>query len=82
MIPTSKAFDIKLWLHGQSYKDHLTLTLTSIPKANYSLRIKIDTWLCSILKFTINPSQRPIFRAHETCKAVWQQSKVFYTYDT
>ena len=76
------ASDIKLWLNGQDYADHLTTKAASVPTSERSRWNKIDAQLCSIIKSTIHPSLKQIFRAHITCESVWEQAKVLYTNDT
>ena len=79
MVATMTLGQLTLWLCGQGYEDHLTHTEDSVPEAERPRWKKIDAQLCSIIKSTINPSQRQIFRFHITCAAVWEQAKALYT---
>ena len=78
----SWASDIKLWLKGQGYVDHLTTKEESVPPADLSKWSKIDAQLCSIIKSTIHPSLKQIFCSHDTCESVWEQARALYTNDT
>src|ERR1044072_7865233 len=78
----SWASNIKLWLRGQDYEAHLTTKADSIADAERARWKKIDAQLCSLIKSTISPSLKQIFRSHETCVSVWSQAKVLYTNDT
>ncbi|PNX90449.1 hypothetical protein L195_g046573, partial [Trifolium pratense] len=74
----SWATDIKLWVTGQGYKDHLTTKFdTDKPKWE-----QIDAQLCSVIKSALHPDIKPIFRPHITCESVWSQAKKLYTNDT
>jgi len=74
------ASDIKLWLKSQGYVDHLTHPTVA---ENEVLRwLKIDAQLCIVIKSTIHPSLKLIFRTYETCSKVWEQAKLLYTNDT
>jgi len=77
------AGDIKLWVEGdQEYEDHLTKWIDKVPTSEKSLWKKIDAQLCSvIIKSTLHPDIKPIFRPHVTCESVWSQAKKLYTND-
>nr|KYP72342.1 Retrovirus-related Pol polyprotein from transposon TNT 1-94 [Cajanus cajan] len=76
------ASDIKLWLKGQDYVAHLTQTVASVDEKDRPRWSKIDAQICSVLKSTIHPSLKQIFRAHKTCVDVWEQARLLYTNDT
>ncbi|PNX63876.1 hypothetical protein L195_g053733, partial [Trifolium pratense] len=78
----SWAADIKLWVTGQGYKDHLTTKSDSIATAEKPKWEQIDAQLCSVIKSTLHPDIKPIFRPHITCESVWNQAKKLYTNDT
>ncbi|XP_061343384.1 uncharacterized protein LOC133289469 [Gastrolobium bilobum] len=78
----SWAFDLRLWLDGQDYADHLIIKAESISVDERPRWKKVDAQLCSIIKSTIHPSLKQIFRAHVTCESVWRQAKSLYTNDT
>jgi len=63
--------DIKLWLKGQDYVNHFTQTTTSIDEKDHWS--KVDAQVCSVLKSTLHPSLKQIFRGHETCVGAWEQ---------
>ena len=75
----SWASDIKLWLTGQDYADHLTKKAENVPKADCPWWIRIAALLCSVIKSAIHPSIKQIFRAYVTCELVWAQAKAIYT---
>ncbi|XP_073224857.1 uncharacterized protein [Cicer arietinum] len=74
--------DIKLWLRGQGYEDHLTQNPDKVSVAETSKWSQIDAQLCSVIKSTLHPDVKPIFRPHLTCESVWSQAKSLYTNDT
>ncbi|XP_073222446.1 uncharacterized protein [Cicer arietinum] len=78
----SWAADIKLWLRGQGYEDHLTQNLDKVSVTETSKWSQIDAQLCSVIKSTLHPYVKPIFRPHLTCESVWSQAKALYTNDT
>ncbi|XP_073222531.1 uncharacterized protein [Cicer arietinum] len=78
----SWAADIKLWLRGQCYEDHLTQNPEKVSVTETSKWSQIDAQLCSVIKSTLHPNVKPIFRPHLTCESVWSQAKAFYTNDT
>ncbi|KAK2410134.1 putative mitochondrial protein [Trifolium repens] len=78
----SWAADIKLWVTGQGYKDHLTQKSDTVDKAEKPKWEQIDAQLCSVIKSTLNTDIKPIFRPHVTCESVWSQAKKLYTNDT
>ncbi|CAJ2661710.1 unnamed protein product [Trifolium pratense] len=78
----SWAADIKLWVTGQGYKDHLTTKSDTVTKADKPKWEQIDAQLCSVIKSTLHPDIKPIFRPHITCESVWSQAKKLYTNDT
>lgn len=73
--------DIKLWVEGQEYEDHLTQSIDKVSDKDKSMWKKIDAQLCSVIKSTIHPDIKPIFRPHVTCESVWSQAKKLYTND-
>jgi hypothetical protein len=73
--------DIKLWVEGQEYEDHLTKSIDKVPENEKSMWKKIDAQLCSVIKSTLHPDIKPIFRPHVTCESVWSQAKKLYTND-
>ncbi|XP_061368815.1 uncharacterized protein LOC133311737 [Gastrolobium bilobum] len=74
--------DLRLWLDGQDYTSHLTTKADSVA-ANERTRWKvIDAQLCSLIKATLHPSIKQIFRLANTCEAIWSQAKALYTNDT
>lgn len=76
------ASDIQLWLVGQGYKEHLTKKAETVTDTTERVKFeKIDAQLCSIIKSTISPVIKPIFRPHVTCESVWSQAKELYTND-
>ena len=77
----SWASDIKLWLKGQGYVDHLTTREDSVAEAERQKWSKIDAQLYDIIKSTIHPSVKQIFRSHDTCESVWSQAQSLYTND-
>ncbi|PNX86349.1 hypothetical protein L195_g042427, partial [Trifolium pratense] len=78
----SWAADIKLWVTGQGYKDHLTKKSNTVDKGEKPKWEQIDAQLCSVIKSTLHPDIKPIFRSHVTCESVWSQAKKLYTNDT
>ncbi|GAU27876.1 hypothetical protein TSUD_159700 [Trifolium subterraneum] len=78
----SWAADIKLWVTGQGYKDHLTTKSDTIATADKPKWEQIDAQLCSVIKSTLHPDIKPIFRPHITCESVWSQAKKLYTNET
>ncbi|XP_073225181.1 uncharacterized protein [Cicer arietinum] len=78
----SWAADIKLWLRGQGYEDHLTQNPDKVSVTETSKWSQIDAQLCSVIKSTLHPDVKPIFRPHLTCESVWSQAKALYTNDT
>jgi len=42
----------------------------------------IDAQLCVVLKGTLDPSLKQIFRSYETCAQTWEHAKLLYTNDT
>ncbi|XP_073224771.1 uncharacterized protein [Cicer arietinum] len=83
-FPNSNAWaaDIKLWLRCQGYEDHLTQNPEKVSVTETSKWSQIDAQLCSVIKSTLHPDVKPIFRTHLTCESVWSQVKVLYTNDT
>jgi len=67
------AFDIKLWLKGQNYVDHLFQTTTFINENDRFCWAQVDTQLYNFLKSTINTSHRQKFHTHATCFRVWKR---------
>jgi len=76
------ASNVCLWLVGQDYEDHLTKQASDIDATNRSRWKKIDAQLCCILRATIHPSVKPVFRAHESCAAIWAQAQSLFTNNT
>lgn len=75
------ASDILLWISGQGYKEHLTSIVDSIPKTECAKWLKLDAQLCSVIKSTIYPSIKPVFRPYATCESVWSEARALYTND-
>ncbi|XP_073224874.1 uncharacterized protein [Cicer arietinum] len=73
----SWAADIKLWLRGQGYEDHLTQNPDKVSVTETSKWSQIDAQLCSVIKSTLHPDVKPIFRPHLTCESVWSQAKEY-----
>ncbi|XP_073221256.1 uncharacterized protein [Cicer arietinum] len=73
---------IKLWLRGQGYEDHLTQNPEKVSVTETSKWSQIDAQLCSVIKSTLHPDVKLIFRLHVTCELVWSQAKALYTNDT
>ncbi|XP_073220698.1 uncharacterized protein [Cicer arietinum] len=78
----SWAADIKLWLRGQGFEDHLTQNPEKVSVTETSKWSHIDAQLCSVIKSTLHPDVKQIFRLHLTCESVWSQAKALYTNDT
>lgn len=75
------ASNILLWISGQGYKEHLTSIVDSIPKTECAKWLKLDAQLCSVIKSTIYPSIKPVFRPYATCESVWSEARALYTND-
>lgn len=74
--------DISLWITGLGYKEHLTNTSDSVSATERPQWVKIDAQLCSVIKSTIHPTLKPIFRPHDTCESVWTEARSLYTNST
>jgi len=73
--------DITLWIEGQKYKDHLAKLIEKVPTGEKSTWKKIDAHLFNVIKSTLHPDIKPIFRPRVTCESVWSQAKKLYTND-
>lgn len=62
--------DIKLWVKGIKYEDHLTKSIDRVPSSKKSTWKKIDAQLRSVIKSTLHLDIKPIFRPHVTCESV------------
>ncbi|XP_073221477.1 uncharacterized protein [Cicer arietinum] len=78
----SWAADIKLWLRGQGYEDHIAQNPKKVSVTETSKWSQIDAQLCIVIKSTLHPDVKLIFHPHLTCESVWSQANALYTNDT
>jgi len=74
--------NVRLWLKSQRYLDYLALKALTFTFAEDDRCDTIDAQLCVVLKGTLDPSLKWIFRSYETCAQIWEHAKLLYTNDT
>jgi len=74
--------DIRLWLKSRRYLDHLASKAPILTPAEDDYWDRIDAQLCVVLKGTLDPSLKQIFRSNEMCAQIWEHAKLLYTNDT
>jgi len=62
--------DGRLWLKSQRYLDHLVPKAPTLSPAENDRWETIDAQLCVILKGTLDPSLKQLFRSYETCAKI------------
>lgn len=58
---------VKMWFHGQVYKDHLTTKSDSIPVVKRNKWEQTDASLCTMLWFSISTNLQAYYQALSTC---------------
>jgi len=74
--------DVRLWLKSHKYLDHLALKAHTLTLTENDHWETIDAQLCVVLKGTLDPSLKQLFRSYETCAQIWEHAKLLYTNDT
>ena len=64
------SLDVRLWLKSQRYVDHLSSKAPTLTPAEADCWETIDAQLCVVLKGTLDPSLKQLFRSYEICAQI------------
>jgi len=71
-----------IMVKSQRYLDHLAPKAPTLTPTENDRWETIDAQLCVVLKDTLDPSLKQLFRSCETCAQIWEHAKLLYTNDT